>query len=571
VIRNLTVIALFLIISSGCKVSKEKTPQNKGVSSSDFPYIQQFHEGVRMKTRGQLNEAILAFEECTRLKENDDASYYALSQLYLMNGDPVRSQTCITKAAEIDPSNIWYTQELAYMYFKNGNFDESVRYFEKLLKNQPGNVEWLYSYAECLVKAGRIPDAIKALDRTEERMGIIPDLTIQKFRLYIQLKQEEKAVQEITKARKMHPNDGQLLGTLVDYYFQTGQNTKAIGMLEEMVKVDPENGRAQLALADVYRSQGKKKEAYNSLKMAFASDDLDIDTKMKILISINENPTPVDPEVLELLDLMITKYPSEAKSYSIKGDFMLRAGKNEEALNAFKTALVHDQNQYPIWNQVLIMEYEKNDYPALFEDSKTCLTLFPTAPMVFLLNGLSANQLDKHTEAIESLETGKELVINDVALESEFYGQLGEAYFGVKNLQKGRENYEKAIQTDPKSAAIKNNFAYRLAVSSFELELALTLIDEALTLRPENANFHDTKGFILFQQGKFNEALLSFQKADMLEPSNKIFVEHLGDGYAKLGDVSKAVDYWKKAKELGSKNKNIDKKIEKKQYFDPNY
>jgi hypothetical protein len=45
----------------------------------------------------------------------------------------------------------------------------------------------------------------------------------------------------------------------------------------------------------------------------------------------------------------------------------------------------------------------------------------------------------------------------------------------------------------------------------------------------------------------------------------------MGDGYIKTGNKEKAVEYWKKAKELGSTNKNLDKKIEKKEYYDPIY
>jgi len=565
-------IAAGLFFLGSCGTAREQ--EEKGgtpFSVADFPFIEKFHEGVRLKTRGQNREAIACFEECIRLKEKDDASYYALSSLYLLEGNALASANYIKKAAALDPKNIWYTQEMAYMYFEAENYAEAIKNFDKLIKYEPGNVEWLYGYAECLVKAGKIAEAIKALDKTEDQVGIIPDLTLQKFRLYIQLKQEEKAVNEINKARAMFPNDGQLLGTLVDYYFQTGQTVKAIGMLEEMVKLDPDNGRAQLALAEIYRTQGKKQEAYQKLKKAFASDEVDIDTKMKILISINESAGNIDTEVMELVDIMVQFYPTEAKAYSIKGDFLMHQGKSDEALSAFKKALEFDQNQFPIWNQVLIMEYEKEDFEALYQDSKSCLNYFPTVPTVFLLFGMSSNQLDKHQEAIEALESGKELVVNDVAVESEFYGQLGEAYFGVQNISKGKENYDLALKRDANSAALKNNYAYRLAIANTDLEKALELINDALTSSAENPNFHDTKGYILFQQGKYNEALPSFEKATQLEPSSSIFVEHLGDCFFKLGNSTKALEHWINAKTLGSRNKNIDKKIEKKQYYEPNY
>jgi predicted Zn-dependent protease len=117
------------------------------------------------------------------MKQDDDAVYYALSQLYLQKDDAQRSAECIEKAAKLDPNNVWYTQELAYMYFEKGNFPEAIKHFGKLVKLQPQNVEWLYGYAESLLKVGKTADAIKALDRTEEQVGAHPELSLQKFRM----------------------------------------------------------------------------------------------------------------------------------------------------------------------------------------------------------------------------------------------------------------------------------------------------------------------------------------------------------------------------------------------------
>ena len=570
---RITHIILFfsLAILSACGSVKKTGKETKQFSAMDYPYIEAFHEGVRLKTRGQVTEAITQFEKCLAIRQNDDAVYYAMSELYLMKNEPVRSVEYIQKAAKLDPKNIWYTQELAYMYFEQGNYTEAVKNFDLLVKSQPQNVEWLYGYAECLVKVGKVAEAIKALDRTEDQIGIYPDLSIQKFKLYVQIKQPEKGIQEIEAARKVFPDDPQLLATLVDYYFQTGKELRAVSLLEDLVKATPENGRAHLALADVYRQQGKQAEAYVELKKAFTCEDVEIDTKMKILINIHEASYKIDPEVYELVDLVVMQYPEEAKAHSIKGDYMLRAEKEDEALKSYKEALKYDKKQYPIWNQVLIMEYQRSQFEDLYIDSKACLDYFPTVATVYLLNGVSAVQTKRFDEAITVLETGKELVVNDRALESEMYGQLGEAYFNKNKVEEGKTNYDKALKLDPKSALLRNNYAYRLALAKTDLDIAYTMIDEVLNESGESAHYLDTKGFVLFQQSKFAEAMQLFEKAYSLNGKDKIITEHLGDGYIKTGNKEKAIEYWKKAKELGSTNKNLDKKIEKKEYYDPIY
>lgn len=564
------ILIFTLVFLAACKSTKNAKQDVKVFTAADYPYIEKFHEGVRLKTRGQVNESIAKFEECLLIKQDDDAVYYALSELYLMKNNQVKSAEYIQQAAKLDPKNIWYTQELAYMYFERGNFEESVKSFEKLVKSEPQNVEWLYGYAECLVKVGKPAEALKALDRTEDQIGKHPELTIQKFNLYVQTKQAEKGIQEIEATRKLFPSDPQLLATLIDYYFQTGQETKAITMLEQLVVATPDNGRAHLALADVYRQQNKKAQAYSELKKAFVCDDVDIDTKMKILITIHETSYKLDPEVFELVDIVVQQYPEEAKAHSIRGDYMLRIENETEALKSYKEALKFDKNQYPIWNQVLIMEYQMGNFEELYSESKECLTYFPSIATIYLLNGVGAVQTRRYEEAIDILKTGKDLVVNDKEMEAEMFGQLGEAYFYLKKNDLGKENYDKAIALDSKSSLLKNNYAYRLALAKIDLDRAFEMIDEVLFMS-QSAHFSDTKGFVLFQQGKYSEALSFYEIAYKSQPSDKIVVEHMGDAYFKTGNKEKAVEFWQEAKKLGSTNKNLDKKIEKKEYYDPNY
>ena len=45
-------------------------------------------------------------------------------------------------------------------------------------------------------------------------------------------------------------------------------------------------------------------------------------------------------------------------------------------------------------------------------------------------------------------------------------------------------------------------------------------------------------------------------------------LEHYGDILSKLGKKDEALNYWKKAKELGTDSGTIDKKIAEQKYFE---
>ena len=49
--------------------------------------------------------------------------------------------------------------------------------------------------------------------------------------------------------------------------------------------------------------------------------------------------------------------------------------------------------------------------------------------------------------------------------------------------------------------------------------------------------------------------------------ASDVIVEHCGDIYFMNGETEKAVEYWLKAKEIGSESKTIEQKIQQKRYI----
>jgi tetratricopeptide (TPR) repeat protein len=559
---------LFLTACGGS--SKVLNEGNAGtVSAKDYPYIEKFYKALRFKANGRLDEAANLLQECLEIRQNDDAVYYALSQIELMRGNDNQSALHIEQAAKLDPKNTWYTQELAYMYFERGNYSAAVENFKKLVEKEPRNIEWLYGYAESLAKAGKYQEAIAALNKTQDQTGPHPELTMQKYRLYMEAGKNAEGEQELLKGLDLFPSEPSIIATLVDHYFRTRQEAKAIAMLERLVAADPNNGRANLALGDIYLRQGKIDQATSAIIRALPAEDADLDSKMKLLIALYDQVTVVSDELIKGLDVLIATYPNKAKPHSIKGDFLLKADKEVEALKAYREALEFDKNQYPIWNQVLIMAYQLGEYEALYAESKSCMEYFPTVATVYLLNGVAANQLRKYDEATEVLSYGLEIVGSDNALKAEFYGQLGESAFGRRDFTSGKLQYEKALSLNGGSNLLRNNYAMRLAFYNRDLELAKSLIDQVFLNGGDLGQYYDTYGLILFRKGDFQEAKVQFEKAFSKSDKDKLILEHLGDVHFKLGDSTKAMDYWAQSLDAGNTDEILKKKLADKKYYDP--
>jgi tetratricopeptide (TPR) repeat protein len=221
---------------------------------------------------------------------------------------------------------------------------------------------------------------------------------------------------------------------------------------------------------------------------------------------------------------------------------------------------------------VLLLEYESRNFTDLYTDAKMCLTLFPNVVNVHLMATIANVQVGKYQEALDAAEVGKSLIVtNDPITEAEFHAQMGEAYFLLNQADLGKENYQKALQLDKTNYLTKNNFALRLARAGIDLGFAEKLIDEVVATTEKSTIFYTTKAVVLFAKGAYSEGLSISEIAVELDNSAANAQDVMGNCLAKLGRTDDALNCWLKAKALGATNKELDKKIQTKQYVAPVY
>jgi TPR repeat protein len=117
---------------------------------------------------------------------------------------------------------------------------------------------------------------------------------------------------------------------------------------------------------------------------------------------------------------------------------------------------------------------------------------------------------------------------------------------------------------DQECAAAMNNLAYLWAEQGKELDKALVWAGKAVSMEPENGAFADTLGWVMFKQGRYNEALGRLTEAAKLNSENVSILDHLGEAYLKLGKKTEAAQYWKQALEQsgdGEFNEKIQQKL----------
>ena len=103
------------------------------------------------------------------------------------------------------------------------------------------------------------------------------------------------------------------------------------------------------------------------------------------------------------------------------------------------------------------------------------------------------------------------------------------------------------LKRNPKDTYTLNFLSYKLALKEQDLNLALNLIKQALTIDPENGFFLDTLGWVEFKRKNYNKAVFFLEKSISILPRSSEILDHLGDCYLMLNRKKEAVFEWRKA------------------------
>jgi tetratricopeptide (TPR) repeat protein len=106
---------------------------------------------------------------------------------------------------------------------------------------------------------------------------------------------------------------------------------------------------------------------------------------------------------------------------------------------------------------------------------------------------------------------------------------IGLGYFDAGIFNKTEEYYRKALAMEPNSPIRMNRLAFLLIDKDRNIVEGIELVNKALELNPGNYEYLDCKGWGLYKQGKYNEALALLEKNwESMQPHyNHSFYLHL--------------------------------------------
>ena len=117
-----------------------------------------------------------------------------------------------------------------------------------------------------------------------------------------------KAVEEIEKLSEQFPNDTRFYAMLAELHYNKKMYDKALFYYNKILQKDPYDKFIHISLAGYYREIGQKEKSYQELKLGFENPNLDIDTKIQILLSyynVTQIYSELKPQAFELSQILV--------------------------------------------------------------------------------------------------------------------------------------------------------------------------------------------------------------------------------------------------------------------------
>ena len=572
-------VAVWTLVSCGTVKSTREKPAVALAQSSLTPEQQRkydyfFLEAMRLKEKKDYASAFGLLQHCLDIHPNAASALYEVSQYYMFLRQVPQGQEALEKAVANAPDNYWYSQGLASLYQQQNELDKAVTLLEQMVVRFPAKQDPLFNLLDLYGRQEKYDEVISTLNRLEKRMGKNEQLSMEKFRIYLQMKDDKKAFQEIESLVQEYPMDMRYQVILGDVYLQNGKKQEAYDVYQKVLAAEPDNPMAIFSMASYYKQTGQEELYQQQLDTLLLNKKVTPDTKvgvMRQMIVENEQADKDSTQIIALFDRIMKQEQDDPQIPMLYAQYLLSKNMESESVPVLEQVVDLDPTNKAARMMLIGAAVKKEDYKQIIKVCEPGIEATPDALEFYYYLAVAYNQAEKPDSVISICKRALEHTTADSKKEivSDFYSILGDMYHTQKQMKEAYAAYDSALVYNPSNIGALNNYAYYLSVERRDLDKAEEMSYKTVKAEPNNATYLDTYAWILFEKGNYAEARIYIDNAMKSEGGDKsdVIVEHCGDIYYMTGDVDGALTYWKKALEMGSESKTLKQKIAKKQYM----
>ena len=554
-----TVLLLLLagFIAGGCagSVSTGKSSQAPADSLSGVSR-DLFVKGALSAAGGDFDAAILQYRKVLAAEPENAAVYFSLSKVYVALTVPDSARFYAEEAVRYNPSNRYYRQLLAGIYFDMKQFSDAAMQFEQLAAMEPADTRSLFYLAHAYLADEKHEEALETFASILQLDPSNESAQVQSLWLELKLKRYGAAIHSLENMMEANGSNDKLQLTLGELYLQSGEPGKALEIFRKMIDETPSFVPAWIALFETHIEQGEQELFLRELRRFYAIDDIEFPRKIelvKLFMLRAENEPSYSGPVHTMVDELAAYRPGEPSVYVLRGMSLRVQKKYKPAQEDFQKAIDLDSRNLFAWEELASTYMAQEQYHHVFYTvAQARKKIGHSSLRLDVFDGYAHFRSGLYQKSVEVLEKARSHEKHESPSWLLIHAHITRAmaYDKLHRQMKSIGAYRDVLGIDPENALALNNLAYLYAERGENLKEAMEYAKQAVEQDPDNPVFLDTLGWLHYKTGDYRKAREIIEKALSMEPDEPEIYEHLAEIYRASGEPLKAEEYLGKAELL---------------------
>jgi len=513
-------------------------------------------------------------------RQEDDAlryayQSYALACIAILNGDYEQGEIHLKEAFKNDEHSLYLLMKVSHVLLEQGKGEEALGFAQKAVKDNRGDIDAKKFLAGIYSQLQRFESAISQYQEILIRDPENKDARLQLCTLFIRLKDFDSALGHLTI---LIEDDPELL--IAHYYVgRVKLERDDYGLAEKaflrVLEINPEFLPALFDLAVLYGKMDKLDRAIECYERILAISPANTAANERLISLLYEtgqdkaaeeaiaemekNISPGDRQ-RKTLGLIYLKYGKLDESIAELTSIVEAFPEDQEARYYLGAALDEHEDFDAAYENLSFLSPESNYFVharirmayILQEQGKTdeaigllreAINLKQGHPRLYLMLSTLYEGREQYHAAMSVLKEG----LTHDARDTDLLYRMGIVLDRLKRNKECLENMEMILAIDPQHADALNYIGYTYADKGIHLDKAQEFIEKALKYKPDSGYIIDSLGWVYFQKGLYDRALIELKRAVRLTPEDPAINEHLGDAYFKVEQYERALETYNRA------------------------
>jgi len=470
-----------------------------------------------------------------------------------VNRNYAKALSMAKDAAKAFPQDADFRFLLGRLYYLNKDYNNAEKVLDEVMRKTPEYKDAYLAAANVQLAKGSSSKALQYLNNGQAKFRYDKDIRAKKLAVYQTYGLYQLGDLYADSLISIFYRDTMIKRMYVDYRIQTGNVFLKKGLTEaanrefaKAVQVSPEDQTVLSGLLDARMKSGDKQSSLNFINSMLLRQPDNYDLLMKktgILQELHQYP-----EAIETAQLLLKKYPGDAKVRTLETELKLEAARYYKSTD-------------PYYQYQSVLEHAPGNKEALDNIINIAISRGMNDEALYWINkSLGNNTFNKELLSKKmSILAQQQKFIPAAGIAERLYknapGKDTKQTFIDMELPAARDYnaqelpdsalnaYGKILKADPRQEQALNS-SINILSGQKNYAAALQLLDEALLYYPDDYRLKIKKAAIMQENEQYDEAAMLFDQIQTDNPGDQRALNSMVDAYLLTGKkMMEAMDY----------------------------